>query len=251
MSKRHSRDRRANRQIDRQLFESVRLPINPQHRIRQRRDEFATTDQIVAQMNRKRRDGEAWQLQPAHSKRFHQKRVTQCIERRHDPRRIDQVGKLDMTTTRPFAFFAGDERISILEQDFCIQLLAETTLHGLFREARQYQIDLAFLKLREFHRRRMHRHHLKSDARMVLGKALENRDKKSCCKRFRTSDLQLAGFRIGNELDVANSLPQLIECGAATRQDRFATLGPLISVLLFLAAYWLFDRLRDSFAEAV
>jgi hypothetical protein len=24
-----------------------------------------------------------------------------------------------------------------------------------------------------------------------------------------------------------------------------------VSILLFLAAYWLFDRLRDSFAEAV
>src|SRR5438552_17740067 len=114
-----------------------------------------------------------------------------------------------MTTTRPFAFLAGDQRVSILEQDLCIQCLAETTLHGLFCQARQYQINLAFLKLGEFHSRRMHRHYLKSDARMVFGKAIENRDKKSCCKRFWTSDLQLSGLRIGDELDVANSLPQL------------------------------------------
>jgi hypothetical protein len=40
VSKRHNRDRRTNRQLDRQLFEPVRLLVNPQHRIRQRRDEF-------------------------------------------------------------------------------------------------------------------------------------------------------------------------------------------------------------------
>src|ERR1700738_3427796 len=156
-----------NGQFDRQLFERMALAVDSQHRARQGGNEFPAAYQIVAQMNRERRDDETRLLQSARSERLRHERIAQSIERSHDPRLIHQIDKLDTTTSCPLALLADDQRVSVIEENLRIQLLGETTLHRVTRQPGKDQIDLTFVEFRKLHCRRVHRHDMKSYARIV------------------------------------------------------------------------------------
>src|SRR5262245_15860659 len=125
------------------------LAIDTQYRLRQRSDEVAVADEIVAQMDRERRDDERGRRQSPCLERIRQERISQGVERRHGPWLVQQVGERDAAAARPSAVLADNQGVAIAEQDLGTQLFAETTSHGVFRQPGKDQIDLAFEQFRK------------------------------------------------------------------------------------------------------
>src|SRR3979490_2917520 len=142
--------------------------VDAQHRRGQSGNELPAANEIVAQMNRERRNDQNRQFQSALSKCFCHKRVTQRIERSHDPKLIHQIRKIDTTTSCPLAVLTDDQRVSVIEQDLRIQLLGETTLHWLICQSGKNQLNLALVECWKFHRRLVHRYNMEPYARMVF-----------------------------------------------------------------------------------
>src|SRR5262245_40819848 len=132
ISHRHNRYRGLNAQINWELLERMGSAVDLQDRLRQSCNEFSAADEVAAQMNRERCDDQARLLQSTFPERASHERIAQCIQRRHGPRLIHEIGKSELAPS-PLALRADDHNVWIIEQHFRIQLLGETTLDRVFR----------------------------------------------------------------------------------------------------------------------
>ena len=146
--------------------------------------------------------------------------VGRCIGRRHDPRLVEKLGKIDLATARPSAVRASRKDPWIIEKDFNIQVIQSVVVRNRRRNSREDEVIGAIAQSREFEGRGRHNVRPHDDARIFLGESFDDLRKEGVRDRQGISNRQLACRGIGQELDVPDALPQFIECRPAARKQR-------------------------------
>ena len=134
-----------------------------------------------------------------------------------NPRLVDQFGKIDLTATGPRAGSARNDDQFVVEHDLRVEIVEGIAHEWMTAQPLHDEIKLTFAQLR-VKRLDFLFVHVEHHARILPRKAFDNW-KEDRRDPIRATDLDFAGGRVGQELDVPNPLLQLIEGRTAACQQ--------------------------------
>src|SRR5262249_50165535 len=150
-----------------------------------------------------------WRVQAAASKGFGDQRADKAVKRWQTPRLIDKFGRLDSAAPGPIAFRARHYVERIFKQNFDVQILIRNRHH----HSTEDNLDAAFPHVAILQSRRRRLRHVKLKLWKSTREPIDHSRNETRSHRLGAPNADLSGRWVGQELDLFDPLPQVVERG--------------------------------------
>ena len=131
------------------------------------------------------------------------------------PGLANQIGEIDLASTRPRTLYAGHYVHPVFENDFNIDIIADFRARTRCGQRRQHEIDRSMAEIGKFVVRTAQQGDFEIQTRIAARKLLDNRGKHRAGEYGLAADAQLACRGVGEMLDFPHSLSEFIERGCS------------------------------------